>query len=107
MFRAVGAALMRPCFVLLAKDVYVGNLPYRVTEAEVEKFFASCGKCTFRMIIDRDLQRPKGFGFATFEDDAAADKAVLLNGKELGGRALRINLAQGRQGGFSGGGGTG
>ena len=50
------------------------------------------------MIIDRDLQRPKGFGFATFEDDSAADKAVLLNGKELGGRALRINLGQGRQG---------
>ena len=59
------------------------------------------------MIIDRDLQRPKGFGFATFEDDTAADKAVLLNGKELGGRSLRINLAQGRQGGFSGDGGAG
>ena len=60
------------------------------------------------MISDRDTGRSRGFGFVTFEDDEAADKAIAaLNGTELDGRTIRVDVAQAKQRSGGGGGGRG
>ena len=60
------------------------------------------------MISDRDSGRSRGFGFVTFNDDEAADKAVAaLNGTELDGRTIRVDVAQAKERNRGGGGGGG
>lgn len=93
--------------------LYVGNLPFSVDEAQVRSTFAQYGEITVNLIMDRDTGRPKGFGFITFANQQAAEKALEQNGKDLGGRALRVNLATdkprtgGGGGGYRGGGNGG
>lgn len=80
------------------KTLYVGNLPYTASEAEVEKLFAQHGQVhSVKLINDRETGRPRGFGFV--EMDAAGAEAAIqaLNGIDFAGRGLRVNLAQGRQ----------
>ncbi|MBI1860633.1 MAG: RNA-binding protein [Deltaproteobacteria bacterium] len=96
----------------MAKKLYVGNLPFSITEASLGDLFAPFGAVdSVRIITDRDSGRSKGFGFVEFGDDSAADKAIAdLNGKEIEGRALTVNEARPqapRSGGFGGGGGGG
>ncbi len=96
----------------MAKKLYVGNLPFSITEASLGDLFAPFGAVeSVRIITDRDSGRSKGFGFVEFADDSAADKAISdLNGKEVDGRALTVNEARPqapRSGGFGGGGGGG
>ena len=76
--------------------IYVGNLPYQVTEEEIKSFFETAGEVASVSIIkDKYTGRSKGFGFVEMGDDELAQKAIdELNGKELGGRALRLGEAK-------------
>jgi RNA recognition motif-containing protein len=80
------------------KKIYVGNLPWSATEADLKDLFASYGTVQSAAIItDRDSGRSRGFGFIEM-DEADAERAIAeLNGKDFGGRSLRVNEAQERQ----------
>lgn len=79
----------------MAKKVYVGNMSYSTTEEDLEELFSQHGTVTSaRIIYDRMTNRPKGFGFVEMEDDAAAAAAIAeLDGKDVGGRNLKVNEA--------------
>jgi len=70
-------------------------MSYRMTEEELRDLFAQYGTVvSANIIIDRETRRPKGFGFVEMQDDASADAAISeLDGKEVGGRNLRVNEA--------------
>jgi cold-inducible RNA-binding protein len=91
--------------------LYVGNLPFSVNEEQLRGVFAQYGDISeLSLIMDRDTGRPKGFGFITFATQQAAEKALEQNGKDLGGRPLRVNVATDKPrtgGGPRGGGGGG
>ncbi|MEN8040230.1 MAG: RNA-binding protein [Actinomycetota bacterium] len=90
------------------KKLYVGNLPWSVDEAELERMLAEYGTVeSAALILDRETGRSRGFGFVEL-DDEGADKAIEeLNGKDMGGRALRVNEAQDKPRRSGGGGGGG
>lgn len=87
--------------------LYVGNFPYSVDEAQLRQMFSEYGEISeLALIMDRDTGRPKGFGFITFATQSAAEKALELNGRDVGGRALKVNIATDKPrgaGGFKGG----
>ena len=93
------------------KKLYVGNLPFTATDAEVNELFSQHGTVhSVALINDRETGRPRGFGFVEMDDDAAQAAISALDGYEMGGRALRVNEAQERprrSGGGGGGGGGG
>ena len=78
----------------MKKKLYVGNLSFQTTEAEVKELFGQSGPVeTVRIITDRDTGRSKGFGFVEMEE--GADHAIAqLNGKDFNGRALTVNEAR-------------
>ena len=80
----------------MGKKLYVGNLSYNVDSSELEQLFGQHGQVVSAQVIsDRDTGRSKGFAFVEMKDAGEADKATAaLNGKELGGRALKINEAR-------------
>jgi cold-inducible RNA-binding protein len=80
----------------MAKKIYVGNLTFQTTEADVRDMFGAVGQVeSVQIITDRDTGRSKGFGFVQMSDDAAAQKAIAqLNGKEVNGRKLTVNEAR-------------
>ena len=85
--------------------IYVGNLPFSATESEVRELFAQHGTVeSVSLITDRDTGRPRGFGFVEMARADASKAIQQLNGKDLGGRPLRVNEAQERTGGGGGGG---
>jgi RNA recognition motif-containing protein len=89
-------------------NIYVGNLPYGMKDEELRNLFIEYGAVSSaKVIIDRDTNRSKGFGFVEMDDKAAAQTAIdALNGTEFSGRALRVNEARPREsggGGFGGG----
>ena len=79
--------------------LYVGNLPYTATEEELQAMFASAGTVkTVTVVRDRDTGRSRGFAFVEMETQADAQKAIsMVNGKDLGGRALTVNMARPRE----------
>jgi RNA recognition motif-containing protein len=88
--------------------LYVGNFPYSVDEDQLRGIFSQYGEISeLALIMDRDTGRPKGFGFITFATQEAAEKALEQNGKDLGGRPLKVNIATNkpRNSGFRNGGG--
>jgi cold-inducible RNA-binding protein len=89
------------------KRIYVGNLPFSTTEADLEAMFAQHGAVSsVRVITDRETGRSRGFAFVEMGDANAADEAIrALNGRDMGGRPLRVNEAREREGGGGGGGG--
>jgi RNA recognition motif-containing protein len=89
-------------------SIYVGNLPFTASEEEVRSKFEQYGAVqSVKLISDRETGRPRGFGFVEM-DQGAAQKAIQeLNGKDMGGRPLRVNEAQERQPRQQGGGGGG
>jgi cold-inducible RNA-binding protein len=93
--------------------LYVGNLSYSATENELRDLFGAHGQVTsVAVITDRETGRAKGFGFVEFANDEDAKAAIeALDGKEFGGRSLKVNESrpQERSGGFGGprGGGGG
>lgn len=80
-------------------NIYVGNLSFRATEAEVEGLFSSYGQVdSVALINDRETGRPRGFGFVEMANDDEARKAIEeLDGTDLGDRPLRINEARPRR----------
>ncbi len=79
--------------------LYLGNLPYTITEDELKALFADYGDVEEVVIIsDKFSGRSKGFGFITLTDDALAAKAIEeVNGKEVGGRNIVVNEAKPRE----------
>jgi RNA recognition motif-containing protein len=77
--------------------LYVGNLPFTATEEAVRNLFTPHGTVEkVSLITDRDSGRPRGFGFVEMSNSDASRAMQALNGKELDGRALKINEAQDR-----------
>jgi len=90
------------------KKIYVGNLPFSATEDEIKDLFGQHGTVhSVALINDRETGRPRGFGFIEVDDDALSAMIQNLDGKEMDGRALRVNEAQDRPRGGGGGGGGG
>ena len=85
--------------------LYVGNLPYNVSDDQLGAIFAKFGTPdSARVITDRDTGQSKGFGFVEFSNDQQAREALSLNGTEFGGRSLKVNEARPKNEGFGGGG---
>jgi cold-inducible RNA-binding protein len=98
----------------MGTKLYVGNISYDTTEASLRAAFAADGREVreVALIMDRDTGRPKGFGFIQMGSDKDAQAAIAaLDGKELDGRAIKVNEAQDKpradRGGGGGGGGRG
>jgi RNA recognition motif-containing protein len=94
----------------MGNRLFVGNLPFDVTEAQVREFIEGDNRKvrSVKIVTDKDTGRPRGFAFVDVESDEEAQSAIsALNGKELGGRQVVVNEAQERGGGgkFGGGGG--
>ena len=94
----------------MGNRLFVGNLPFDVTEAQVREFIEGDNRKvrSVKIVADKDTGRPRGFAFVDVESDEEAQSAIsALNGKELGGRQVVVNEAQERGGGgkFGGGGG--
>ena len=85
--------------------IYVGNLAFSATEQELRDLFGQHGTVSsVALITDRETGQPRGFGFVEMEN--GADKAISqLDGKEVGGRTLKVNEARPRESGGGGGGG--
>ena len=79
------------------KKLYVGNLPFSATEDEVRGLFEPFGSLeSVNLITDRDSGRFRWFGFVELEDDIAETAMKELDGKDFGGRPLRVNEANER-----------
>ena len=80
----------------MSKRLYVGNLPFSVTQEQLQNLFSNYGALgEVLLVINKHSGRSKGFGFVTIEDDAQADKAISeMNGKDIEGRALTVNEAR-------------
>ncbi len=82
----------------MTKSIYVGNLPFSASEADVEALFAAHGQVhSVKLITDRETGRPRGFGFVEMEPTAAEEAIKQLDGAEFGGRNLRVNEARERR----------
>ena len=94
---------------ILAKKLYVGNLTYSITDSDLQELFSAYGGVlSAQVIIDRDTNRSKGFGFVEMEtDEAAQDAIAALNGHNYDGRNLTVNEAKPREPRTGGGGGYG
>ena len=77
-------------------NIYIGNLPYTATEEQLRQLFGEHGQVdTVSVITDRQTKRPRGFAFVTMNDDTEAQKAIdALDGKDMDGRALKVNQAK-------------
>ena len=80
-------------------NIYVGNLSYRVKEADLRQVMEEYGTVeSVKLIIDRDTRKSKGFGFVEIADDAAGAKAIAeLNGAEYEGRTMVVKEARPRE----------
>lgn len=84
--------------------LFVGNLAFSATEADVEAVFSEYGALDeVRLITDRDSGRSRGFAFVTFSAQKDAESALEMNGKEMNGRNMVVNIAKEKTGGRSGG----
>lgn len=92
----------------MGKKLYVGNLAFSTSGADLESLFASAGTVESATVInDRDTGRSRGFGFVEMGSSAEANKAIAeLNGRDLGGRQIRVSEANERPSGGGGGGGN-
>ncbi len=101
----------------MGKKLFVGNVPYNITEDELKGAFSAAGEvASVAIITDKMTGRPRGFVFVEMATEDGAQKAIeMMNGKEVGGRALNVNEAKPREdrpmgdrggrGGFGGRGG--
>ena len=95
----------------MGRKLYVGNLPYSVTEESLAEKFSQFGQVeSAKLISDRDTGRSKGFGFVEMSSDAEAKAAISgLDGTDFDGRPMKVNEARPQEkrsgGGYGGGGG--
>lgn len=80
----------------MATKLFVGSLAYSATDADLEAFFATVGQVvSAKVIMDRETNRSKGFGFVEMSSDDEAKAAIeQLDGKELNGRPVAVNEAK-------------
>ena len=80
----------------MGRKLYVGNLPYSVTQQTLEETFGQCGTVdSVNVITDRDTGQSKGFGFIEMSNDSEAQKAIQeLNGTSIDGREIKVNEAK-------------
>ena len=76
--------------------LFVGSLPFSTTEEELRKLFGECGQVTSASVVnDRETGRSRGFGFVEMPNDAEAQAAIQkLNGSNVGGRQIAVNVAR-------------
>jgi len=93
----------------MSNKLFVGSLSWNTDDRALENAFAQYGEITeAKVITDRESGRSRGFGFVTFADAAAAQKAAqAMNGAAIDGRNINVDIAQERGGGGGGGGGGG
>lgn len=90
----------------MATKLFVGGLPYAVTDDQLRELFAAAGSvASAKVIVDRETNRSKGFGFVEMESDDEAKVAIeQMNGKEVDGRTITVNEARPQQPRPAGGG---
>ncbi|MGE4263424.1 MAG: RNA recognition motif domain-containing protein [Desulfovibrio sp.] len=82
----------------MSKSIYVGNIAFSTSEDELRNVFGQFGEVlSVKFINDRETGRFRGFGFVEMNDSDALEAIQALNGKEVGGRALKVNEAQERE----------
>jgi cold-inducible RNA-binding protein len=93
----------------MTNRLYVGNLAFHATEDVINQHFSTCGEVvSVSVMTDRETGQSRGFAFVEMGSADAAQKAIQeLNGSDLQGRALRVDIAAERRGGGGGGGGRG
>jgi cold-inducible RNA-binding protein len=93
----------------MSKKLYVGNLAFQTTNMDLQQLFGQAGTVESAQIIeDRDTGQSKGFAFVEMSTEAEASAAIdQFNGKEVGGRMLKVNEAKPRENRSGGGGGGG
>ena len=91
----------------MSSKLFVGNLSFNTTENDLQDAFAAHGTVTeTNLMMDRTTNRPRGFGFVTMSTAEEAEKAIAaMNGREIDGRALTVNVAKPREERTGGGGG--
>jgi RNA recognition motif-containing protein len=91
----------------MSNKLFVGNLSFNTTENDLQAAFAAHGTVTeTNLMMDRETGRARGFGFITMSSADEAQKAIAaMNGKEMDGRALTVNVAKPREERTGGGGG--
>jgi RNA recognition motif-containing protein len=91
----------------MGKKLYVGNLGFDVNDSDLQQLFSAHGSIvSAQVIIDRDTNRSKGFGFVEMNSDGEAQAAIAaLDGKDHAGRALKVNEAKPKENRSGGGGG--
>ena len=78
--------------------LFIGSLPWSITNESLAELFAKYGEVTEAIVItDRDTGRSKGFGFVTFAREEDAQKALEMDGKEVDGRTIVVNIAKPRE----------
>ncbi|MEK7597300.1 MAG: RNA-binding protein [Patescibacteria group bacterium] len=78
--------------------IFVGSLPWSINNDSLKELFTQYGEVTEAVIImDRETQKSKGFGFVTFSTPESAQKALEMSGKEVDGRAIVVNIAKPRE----------
>ncbi len=82
----------------MSTNLYVGNLSFQTSTSQLEGLFADFGEVTSAQVItDRDTGRSRGFGFVEMKTSDQANSAISgLNGREIDGRALKVNVAKPR-----------
>ena len=93
----------------MSNKLFVGNLSFNTTEPQLRDAFSEFGAVNeINLMMDRETGRPRGFGFITMSSAEEAQKAIsAMNGKEIDGRALTVNVAKPREERSGGGGGGG
>ncbi len=93
----------------MGSKLYVGNLSFETSQSDLEQMFGQAGNVEEAVIIiDRETNRSKGFGFVTMSTAEEAKKAIAeFDGKDVSGRALKVNEARPREERGGGGGGFG
>ena len=91
----------------MSNKLFVGNLSFNTTENDLQDAFAAHGTVTeTNLMMDRMTNRPRGFAFITMSSAEEAQKAIAaMNGKDMDGRALTVNVAKPREERTGGGGG--
>lgn len=85
------------------KKIYVGNLPYEVTDDDLRDMFSTFGSIAeIKLITDRETGRSKGFSFVEFDDESSVEGALTMNGQDYKGRPLKVSLAREKTGGSGG-----
>ena len=88
----------------MGKKIFVGNLSFDTTSADLEALFSEMGTCESATVVtDRDTGRSRGFGFVEMSSAGEADKAISsLNGRDVAGRQINVSEAKAREGGGGG-----